>query len=211
MDPAIVVTYSIDHNRVNNELNQTYDQLYLEFLISLQHREITPEDYEYLSRLDELVKKKTVNDNILKNLKSELITADLLVHFDQDQCGICLDSYVLDQVVKYLPCGHRFHSDCIDSWLRNQSTDCPLDKLSVDRAYGDDNGQVFITSHILEESKDVLECLNDLVDQVVLINDELDKEIINVLDELVDDVVVLNQVKECMSNLIDLVTDNSIL
>ena len=31
-DPPIVVTYSIDHNRVlNTELNQTYDQMYLEF------------------------------------------------------------------------------------------------------------------------------------------------------------------------------------
>lgn len=110
-DPPIVVTYSIDHNRVNNELNQTYDQMYLEFLISIQHREITPEDYEYLSRLDELVKKKTVNDNILKNLRSEQVNAELLAQLDQDQCGICLDVYALEQIIKYLPCMFSLTSD----------------------------------------------------------------------------------------------------
>ena len=47
-DVPTLSVYTIDHNRVNDELNQTYDNLYLEFLISLQHREITPEDYEYL-------------------------------------------------------------------------------------------------------------------------------------------------------------------
>ena len=47
-DVLTLSVYTIDHNRVNDELNQTYDNLYLEFLISLQHREITPEDYEYL-------------------------------------------------------------------------------------------------------------------------------------------------------------------
>jgi response regulator RpfG family c-di-GMP phosphodiesterase len=45
-----LTVYTIDHNRVNDELNQTYDNLYLEYLISIQHRDITPEDYEHLCK-----------------------------------------------------------------------------------------------------------------------------------------------------------------
>jgi hypothetical protein len=45
-----LTVFTIDHNRVNDELNQTYDNLYLEFLISIQHRDITPEDYEHLCK-----------------------------------------------------------------------------------------------------------------------------------------------------------------
>ena len=48
--PAALTVFTIDHNRVNEEINQTYDNLYVEFLISLQHRDITPEDYEYLGK-----------------------------------------------------------------------------------------------------------------------------------------------------------------
>jgi hypothetical protein len=30
-----------------------------------------------------------------------------------------------------LPCGHRFHSGCADSWL-SRSTRCPLCRSSID-------------------------------------------------------------------------------
>jgi len=208
-DPPIVVTYSIDHNRVlDTELNQTYDQMYLEFLISLQHRDITPEDYEYLSRLDELVKKKTVNENILKNLKMEQINKCILDKLSQEQCGICLDSYVLDQFIKYLPCGHIFHSECIDSWLKNQSTDCPLDKLPVDGSalfeiIEEENNNNNNEENIIDEYVSIL--LNDLVDQVCLQNDD---EIKCILGDLCDRVDLFNQVENCLFNIIENVQNN---
>ncbi|KAG5262062.1 hypothetical protein AALO_G00291730 [Alosa alosa] len=42
------------------------------------------------------------------------------------QCRICLRGFCLGQQVRHLPCHHKFHTDCIDPWLR-QSNYCPLD------------------------------------------------------------------------------------
>ena len=97
----------------------------------MQHRDLTPEDYENLARLDELIKKKTVSDQKLKQLKCEKVNSDNVNNFISDLCTICMEGYLIDQVRKHLPCGHIFHSDCIDEWLSSNSTKCPLDQLSL--------------------------------------------------------------------------------
>lgn len=52
--------------------------------------------------------------------------------FTQPTCAICLDDFVSsDTVVRELPCGHIFHPDCIDSFLRENSSLCPMCKTSV--------------------------------------------------------------------------------
>ena len=130
-DIPLLNPFIIDHNRVNEEINQTYDQQYIELLISMQHRDLTPEDYENLARLDELIKKKTVSDQKLKQLKCEKVNSDNVNNFISDLCTICMEGYLIDQVRKHLPCGHIFHSDCIDEWLSSNSTKCPLDQLSL--------------------------------------------------------------------------------
>lgn len=134
-------------------------------MISIQHREITPEDYEYLSRLDEMIKRKTVNVTILSNLKSELITERSQITAE-DVCGICLDSYEIGQTRKLLPCMHKFHGDCIDQWLSSQSTDCPLDKLPVDGAYL--NAIVKTHDESGTQELEVEGCLNELLDKIDL-------------------------------------------
>jgi len=45
-------------------------------------------------------------------------------------CAICLNNYELNEMIRPLPCGHRFHKDCTDTWLRVRST-CPLCVRSV--------------------------------------------------------------------------------
>lgn len=121
------------NNSINNghQVDTEFDASYIEFLIQLQHREITPEDYEFLTRLDERIKKKTLDDEILHKLRTEKINSPI---HEEDCCGICLELYTVGCLVRYLPCGHRFHSDCVDNWLRNQSVNCPLDNLPIDAA-----------------------------------------------------------------------------
>lgn len=52
--------------------------------------------------------------------------------FDQTSCAICLDDYESNStVIRELPCLHIYHPDCIDSFLRNRSSLCPLCKQSV--------------------------------------------------------------------------------
>lgn len=47
--------------------------------------------------------------------------------FSQEECIVCLMEFEEDEMVKILPCGHMFHTDCIDEWLK-RSTFCPLCK-----------------------------------------------------------------------------------
>ncbi|XP_050410007.1 uncharacterized protein LOC126824715 [Patella vulgata] len=100
----------------------------LSLLINLQHRELTPEDYEILSMLDESVAPKTVSSNHLTSFKTEKVSDSLT----DKMCSVCMEMYTLGQTVKYLPCGHEFHDHCIDMWLSNSSRNCPLDGLPVD-------------------------------------------------------------------------------
>ncbi|KAL6609814.1 hypothetical protein ACP70R_039783 [Stipagrostis hirtigluma subsp. patula] len=42
------------------------------------------------------------------------------------ECSICITALVAGEKVKELPpCGHCFHPDCVDAWLRSQPS-CPL-------------------------------------------------------------------------------------
>lgn len=43
------------------------------------------------------------------------------------QCTVCLDDVCEGQVARALPCGHKFHRGCVDSWLLvAQKNTCPL-------------------------------------------------------------------------------------
>ena len=82
--------------------------------------------------MDELIKKKTVSNNTLNELKSEAVTENNVMLLTNELCSICIDGYIVGNVRKFLPCGHIFHGSCIDAWLSQNSTKCPLDQLSID-------------------------------------------------------------------------------
>jgi len=42
------------------------------------------------------------------------------------ECLICLETFEDNHVVYQLPCGHRFHSECLRTWLQTPATACPL-------------------------------------------------------------------------------------
>ena len=99
----------------------------LDFLLELQDRDITPEDYEFLLRLDESVPTKTVPNEHVASLKTDTVFE---LHVDE-QCGVCMENYVVGETRKILPCEHVFHANCIETWLRHNSTKCPLDSIEV--------------------------------------------------------------------------------
>jgi|Transcript_98941 E3 ubiquitin-protein ligase RNF38/44 len=60
--------------------------------------------------------------------KSELVAAVLAARGGESgsSCSVCLSPYEDGAELRVLPCGHRFHADCIDRWLLAQSKTCPL-------------------------------------------------------------------------------------
>ena len=49
----------------------------------------------------------------------------------QTECAVCLGEFVHGERLRCLPCGHRFHHQCVDPWLLNHSAACPLCQKSV--------------------------------------------------------------------------------
>ena len=50
-----------------------------------------------------------------------------------DSCAICVDEFNEGESLRWLPCDHAFHPQCIDEWLTNHSALCPLCKAEVPR------------------------------------------------------------------------------
>jgi hypothetical protein len=58
--------------------------------------------------------------------KAELVEL-VLVGRGEPICSICFDEFdcAIDYV-RCLPCGHRYHIECIDRWLSSKSVRCPI-------------------------------------------------------------------------------------
>lgn len=50
---------------------------------------------------------------------------------DHKQCYVCLTEYSNAERLRILPCFHRFHSECIDEWIKSNPT-CPLCRVQVE-------------------------------------------------------------------------------
>lgn len=60
------------------------------------------------------------------------ITSEYRLSYSQTTCAICLDDYEPGlSIVREMPCGHIFDVDCIDTFLTQGSSLCPLCKKSV--------------------------------------------------------------------------------
>ncbi|KAM7264511.1 hypothetical protein ACFE04_002194 [Oxalis oulophora] len=46
---------------------------------------------------------------------------------EDESCPICLEEYLLGDAVRVLPrCNHMFHKECVDQWLTDRSSNCPI-------------------------------------------------------------------------------------
>ncbi|OAQ35420.1 hypothetical protein K457DRAFT_65973 [Linnemannia elongata AG-77] len=46
-------------------------------------------------------------------------------------CAICLGEYEVGDQVRTLPCYHQYHLACIDPWLLNVASLCPICKRDL--------------------------------------------------------------------------------
>jgi hypothetical protein len=48
----------------------------------------------------------------------------------QSSCCICIENFVQGDRMRFAPCGHAFHQQCIDPWLA-EHTQCPMCKCDL--------------------------------------------------------------------------------
>jgi len=97
-------------------------ELYQELMNELQHREITPEDYDLLLRLDDTVPKK----DVLSAAEVANALAQRLAESTDDECPICASEFEPTEMVAVLSCGHVYHSGCVQNWLTMGRNTCPM-------------------------------------------------------------------------------------
>ncbi|XP_061186104.1 E3 ubiquitin-protein ligase ZSWIM2-like isoform X2 [Saccostrea echinata] len=96
----------------------------------LLNREFTEGDYELLTQLDSNANQQPsdIPEAVINKFPLEKVRERGPLLAPGMQCRICLRGYEVNQYVRKLPrCKHKFHKECIDSWLLHSHPTCPVD------------------------------------------------------------------------------------
>ncbi|XVE60774.1 hypothetical protein DITRI_Ditri05aG0154400 [Diplodiscus trichospermus] len=74
---------------------------------------------------------------LVKAMPSLIFTAVLEDNCTSRTCAICLEDYTVGEKLRILPCRHKFHAFCVDSWLTTWRTFCPVCKRDARTSTGD--------------------------------------------------------------------------
>nr|XP_048333427.1 E3 ubiquitin-protein ligase RLIM isoform X3 [Ziziphus jujuba var. spinosa] len=90
-------------------------------------RDFNENDYEMLLALDENNHRHGgASASQINSLPQSTVQTDAL----EEACAVCLETPTMGEIVRHLPCLHKFHKDCIDPWL-SRKTSCPVCKCSI--------------------------------------------------------------------------------
>ncbi|XP_050885910.1 uncharacterized protein LOC127091337 isoform X4 [Lathyrus oleraceus] len=91
------------------------------------HRDFNEDDYEMLLALDDQNHQHTgASTNLINSLPQSTVQNDNFT----ENCAICIETPVKGDIIRHLPCLHKFHKDCIDPWLGRKRL-CPVCKSSI--------------------------------------------------------------------------------
>lgn len=94
-------------------------------------RDFDENDYEMLLALDENNHEHCgASESEISNLPQSIISSTDGDDSMEDACAICCDAPAAGDVIRHLPCSHRFHKDCIDLWLQRKPS-CPICKSDI--------------------------------------------------------------------------------
>ncbi|KAI9504402.1 hypothetical protein GGI25_003323 [Coemansia spiralis] len=99
-------------------------------LCLLHHTTLTRETLDSI-----LEKKPTGEDSDYKSKSTTSVELGALKYLSAE-CAICLAQYEPENLARVLPCDHVFHSECIDVWLTERSSRCPICKVDARDALG---------------------------------------------------------------------------
>ncbi|KAL0015876.1 hypothetical protein SO802_002945 [Lithocarpus litseifolius] len=78
-----------------------------------------------------------MSSRLVKAMPSLIFTAVLEDNCTSITCAICLEDYTIGEKLRILPCRHKFHALCVDSWLTTWRTFCPVCKRDARTNTGD--------------------------------------------------------------------------
>ena len=58
--------------------------------------------------------------------KTEMVAAIEQNCFPSNECYVCLEAYKPGDRIRRLPCKHEFHAVCVDKWLLDVHSTCPI-------------------------------------------------------------------------------------
>ena len=118
------------------------------------------------------------------------------IHMTHGECVICMES-ITRRARKTLPCGHVFHTKCLDTWKKRQNTcptcrryfDCSRFKVTINI----EDTQTMITSSTTLESN-IVNLLIPNIDSNTL-------RFENVTSELVFDIAEMDELEQFLADL----------
>ena len=89
-------------------------------------RDFNEDDYEALLALDANVENRQgAAQDVINQLPSERVPRKGENATAYGDCCICMDCINAGQVVRKLECGHSYHKNCVDKWLKQKAC-CPV-------------------------------------------------------------------------------------
>ncbi|KAF5725629.1 receptor y region transmembrane domain- and RING domain-containing protein 2 [Tripterygium wilfordii] len=78
-----------------------------------------------------------MSSRLVKAMPSQIFASVVEDNCTSMTCAICLEDYSVGERLRILPCRHKFHAFCVDSWLTSWRTFCPVCKRDARTAMGD--------------------------------------------------------------------------
>ncbi|CAA0818464.1 Receptor homology region- transmembrane domain-and RING domain-containing protein 2 [Striga hermonthica] len=72
-----------------------------------------------------------LSSRLVQAMPSLIFTAAIEDNCTSQTCAICLEDYSVGERLRILPCCHKFHASCVDTWLTSWRTFCPVCKQDV--------------------------------------------------------------------------------
>ncbi|XP_074269190.1 receptor homology region, transmembrane domain- and RING domain-containing protein 2-like [Silene latifolia] len=78
-----------------------------------------------------------MSGRLVKAMPSLVFTTVTEEYCTSSTCAICLEDYIVGDRLRLLPCRHKFHAICVDSWLTSWRTFCPVCKRDARTSNGE--------------------------------------------------------------------------